>query len=90
MPLPFTLATLQAALCLLMEDGDRDARPDASEPTVEFSLNAGGLRLLLDAVTFRLDRWPGGDPMEQADLQRMQVLLNAAILEVTFGETGMR
>ena len=59
MPLAFTLATLQAAFCLLMEDGDRDARPDASEPTVEFSLNAGGLRLLLDAVTFRLDRWPG-------------------------------
>ena len=35
-------------------------------------------------------RKPGGDPGEQADLQRMQTLLKAAILEVTFGETGFR
>jgi hypothetical protein len=61
-----------------------------AEPTVEFSLDAGGLRLLLDAVSYRLERWPGGDPGEQADLQRMQTLLKAAILEVTFGETGFR
>ena len=60
------------------------------EPTVEMSLNAGGLRLLLDSVTFRLERWPGGEPGEQVDLQRMQTLLKAAILEVSFGETGLR
>ena len=50
----------------------------------------GWVRLLLDAVTFRLERWSGGDPGEQVDLQRMQTLLKAAILEITFGETGLR
>ena len=63
---------------------------DLSEPTVELTLNGGGLRLLLDAVTCRLERWSGGDPGEQVDLQRMQMLLKAAILEITFGETGLR
>lgn len=63
---------------------------DLSEPTVELTLNGGGLRLLLDAVTCRLERWSGGDPGEQVDLQRMQMLLKAAILEITFGETGQR
>lgn len=63
---------------------------DRSEPTVELTLNGGGLRLLLDAVTCRLERWSGGDPGEQVDLQRMQMLLKAAILEITFGETGQR
>lgn len=71
-------------------DDPNDQGMDPSEATVEFTLNAGGLRLLLDAVTFRLERWSGGDPGEQVDLQRMQMLLNAAILEVTFGETGQR
>jgi len=73
-----------------MADVDHDEDMHPSEPTVEFSLDAGGLRLLLDAVSYRLERWPGGDPGEQADLQRMQTLLKAAILEVTFGETGFR
>ena len=67
-----------------------DPGMDSSEPTVEFILNGGGLRLLLDAVSFRLERWRGGDPGEQVDLQRMQTLLKAAILEITFGETGQR
>lgn len=71
-------------------DDPNDQGMDPSEATVEFTLNAGGLRLLLDAVTFRLERWSGGDPGEQVDLQRMQMLLKAAILEVTFGETGRR
>ena len=48
------------------------------------------MRLLLDAVTCRLERWSGGDPGEQVDLQRMQTLLTAAILEISFGETGQR
>ena len=73
-----------------MADVDHDEDMHPSEPTVEFCLDAGGLRLLLDAVSYRLERWPGGDPGEQADLQRMQTLLKAAILEVTFGETGFR
>lgn len=67
-----------------------DPGMDRSEPTVELTLNGGGLRLLLDAVTCRLERWSGGDPGEQVDLQRMQMLLKAAILEITFGETGQR
>jgi hypothetical protein len=41
-------------------------------------------------VSYRLERWPGGEPEEQKDLQNMQTLLQAAILEANFGFTGER
>ena len=63
---------------------------DNGDSRIELSLNPGDLRLLLDAVSFRLERWPGGEPYEQENLHTMQILLQAAILEANFGSTGER
>ena len=57
---------------------------DRTESTVDLTLNAAGLRLLVDAVSHELERWPGGDPAEQDDLQEMKTLLTAALLECNF------
>ena len=57
---------------------------DRTESTIDLTLNAAGVRLLLDAVCHQLDRWPGGDPGEQGNLQEMKTLLTAALLECTF------
>ena len=63
---------------------------DNDDLRIDLSLNPAGLRLLLEAVSYRLERWPGGEPEEQKDLQNMQTLLQAAILEANFGFTGER
>ena len=63
---------------------------DNDEPRIDLSLSPGDLRLLLDAVSFRLERWPGGEPHEQENLHTMQTLLQAAILEANFCSTGER
>jgi GTP cyclohydrolase III len=42
-------------------------------------------------VAYYLERWPGGpDPREQQDLQTLQRLLYAALLECTLHEDGQR
>ena len=48
--------------------------------------NKAGLSTLLDAVTYRLETWPGGHPVEQTNLQGLQHTLRAAMLEYTFHE----
>ena len=60
------------------------AAMDRTDSTIDLTLNAAGLRLLLDAVTHELDRWSGGEPSEQDNLQEMKTLLTAALLECTF------
>ena len=65
-------------------DGHKLAGLRWTEPTIDLTLNAAGLRLLLDAVTHELDRWSGGEPSEQDNLQEMKTLLTAALLECTF------
>ncbi len=59
---------------------------DRTESTIDLTLNAAGLRLLLGAVSHQLDRWSGGDPVEQSNLQDMKTLLTAALLECTFAD----
>ena len=39
------------------------------------------LRILLERITQRLERWPGGDPEEQEFMMRLKVILFAASLE---------
>ncbi len=63
---------------------------DNDDVRIDLSLNPADLRLLCDAVSYRLERWPGGDPHDQEHLQNMQTLLQAAILEANFGFTGER
>ena len=52
-------------------------------------LDADAIRLLHRSVAYYLERWPGGpDPREQQDLQSLQRLLYAALLECSFHEDG--
>ena len=60
---------------------------DRTESTIDLTLNAAGLRLLLNAVSHDLERWSGGDPIEQNNLQEMKTLLTAAVLECNFQDT---
>ena len=57
---------------------------DAEPRLVEFVLGAGEIRVLLEAVTEKQQRWAGGDPGEQAQLTHMRQVLFAALLDVTF------
>lgn len=63
---------------------------DNGDLRIDLSLSPANLRLLLNAVSYRLERWPGGDANEQEDLHTMQTLLQAAILEANFDSTGER
>ncbi len=38
------------------------------------------------AVTFYLDKWPGGDPQEQVSLLAMRTELDKALLELLLDE----
>ena len=70
-----------------MAQPDLGAEMDRTESTVDLTLNAAGLRLLLNSVSHELERWPGGDPEEQDDLQEMKTLLTAALLECNFQDS---
>ena len=60
-------------------------------PRLQFDLDADAIRLLHRSVSYYLERWPGGpDPREQQDLQTLQRLLYAALLECTLHEDGQR
>ena len=60
-------------------------------PGLQFDLDADAIRLLHRSVAYYLERWPGGpDPQEQQDLQTLQRLLYAALLECTLHEDGQR
>ena len=41
-------------------------------------------RMLLKSVEVYLEKWPGGDPNEQAYLMELKKLLQAAALELQF------
>ena len=60
-------------------------------PRLQFDLDGDAIRLLHRSVAYYLERWPGGpDPREQQDLQALQRLLYAALLECSFHEDGQR
>ena len=60
-------------------------------PRLQFDLDADAIRLLHRSVAYYLERWPGGpDPRVQQDLQALQRLLYAALLECTLHEDGQR
>ena len=61
---------------------------DNGDLRIDLSLSPADLRLLLDAVSCRLERWSGGEAYEQENLHTMQILLQAAILEANFDSTG--
>ena len=49
----------------------------------ELTINGQAARLLKRCVDDYLERWPGGHPEEQANLQALQLVLMAMILEDT-------
>mgnify|MGYP000308748270 CR=1 FL=1 len=51
------------------------------EPTVTASLDQTAVRLLLYAVTFALEKWPGGDPGQQEGLRNLKSVLFRIQLE---------
>ena len=55
-----------------------------SERVSEFTLNKAAVRTILDAVDYRLQTWPGGDPEEQVALQMIQDSFRRALLDHTF------
>jgi len=50
---------------------------------MEYQLNfdGSGARLLKNCVELYLQRWPGGDPIEQARIVSLQTTVNAIVLE---------
>ena len=51
-----------------------------------FQVDPPSLKMLLTAVDFYLEKWPGGHPQEQEDYKAMQAQLRKAYLELTFLE----
>ena len=51
----------------------------------EYQLNMTGYgaRIFKRSVDYYLERWPGGDPEEQASLKQLQLVLTAIVLEDT-------
>ena len=57
-----------------------------SELVSEFSLNKAAVMTILDAIDYRLQTWPGGDPEDQVALQIIQDSFRRAMLDHTFHE----
>ena len=53
------------------------------ETEYEIGIDIDTAHLLRRCVDLYLERWPGGDPHEQEDLRRLQIMFTAIILEDT-------
>ena len=60
--------------------------PEKERPQLEVRLDLPAVATLLMAVRFTLQRWPGGEPVEQENLQVMRDSLFRMQLELTVGE----
>ena len=54
-----------------------------------FQVDQDALRLILKCVDRYLEKWPGGKPSEQEELQKLLVELRKAALELQFIEDGI-
>ena len=54
-----------------------------------FQVDAGALKILVKGMRHYLEKWPGGDPVEQVSIQNMLFELNKAHLELQYIEDGM-
>ena len=54
------------------------------EGLMPFELNGRAIQLILKSVSFHLEKWPGGNPVEQQELMDMKLLFTAANLEYQF------
>ena len=51
------------------------------EDTIQLILNEFAAKMLLKSVDIHIDRWAGGEPIEQAALNQLRHMLRAAVLE---------
>ena len=49
-----------------------------------FQVDKPSLLLVVQAVDFYLEKWPGGDPEEQRALQEIKYELHRAVFEMTY------
>ncbi len=54
------------------------------ENIYELQIPASSLKMLLKAVQFAYDKWPGGDPIEQEIYFHLKECLQRIVLEETF------
>ena len=52
-----------------------NARPNSDDIPVTFTCTIGTIRVLLKCVEDSYRRWPGGDPVEQTNLENMRASL---------------
>ena len=50
----------------------------------DLSMDIGTVRLLAKAIQVYKERWPGGDPQEQVDLQMLETEFTKMILDYQF------
>lgn len=58
--------------------------------TTVIELNETATKLLLRAVNKYIEKWPGGNPIEQTSLLDIQRSLQAAVLEYNFHNSDER
>ena len=54
-----------------------------------FQVDASALKILVKALDRYVEKWPGGKPADQEELQKMLVELRKAALELQFIEDGI-
>jgi len=55
---------------------------NTNEPVVQILASERIVKLLLESVTLKLEKWPGGDPAEQEELIRLKGMLFAASMDL--------
>ncbi len=53
-----------------------------NKPVVQILASEHIVKLLLESVTLKLERWPGGNPVEQEELIRLKRTLFAASMDL--------
>ena len=54
------------------------------EHCVQLKFDSMAIRIILDAVTHEIERWPGGPAQEQENLKTVQTVLQQAMLELRY------
>ena len=54
------------------------------EPIVQIELNHSALKIMYRAVERYLEKWPGGDPVEQESIRHIRQQFKIALLEFNY------
>ena len=50
----------------------------------DLNLDSGTVQLIYAAISFYRQKWPGGDPQEQIDLEHLEIEFKKMVLEEQF------